>query len=152
MSTAFVGGNLVQCGDNGTLPATSATECCGVCSNATLMKLGCQYWSYYHDRSPTSGKCTFTSTLGAYGKGGPYSKWVTSGGIRAYGPAPPPPPPACSPVTAAKCANACAAARDTPVAMSGIHPRDKRPVGDRLGQAAYNLVYGGKGAVTGPTL
>jgi hypothetical protein len=36
--------------------------------------------------------------------------------------------------------------------MSGIHPRDKRPVGDRLGQAAYNLVYGGKGAVTGPTL
>ena len=36
--------------------------------------------------------------------------------------------------------------------MGGIHPRDKKPVGDRLGQAAYNLVYDGKGAYTGPTL
>jgi hypothetical protein len=36
--------------------------------------------------------------------------------------------------------------------MGGIHPRSKKPVGDRLGQAAYNLVYGGKKAYTGPTL
>ena len=31
-------------------------------------------------------------------------------------------------------------------------PRWKKPVGDRLGTAAYNTVYGGKKAYTGPTL
>ena len=36
--------------------------------------------------------------------------------------------------------------------MGGIHPRSKKPVGDRLGTAAYNTVYGGEGAYTGPTL
>ena len=34
----------------------------------------------------------------------------------------------------------------------GIHPRTKKPVGERLGTAAFNIVYGGKGAHTGPTL
>ena len=50
------------------------------------------------------------------------------------------------------CANACAAAADTPVAMGGIHPRDKKPLGDRMGTAAFNTVYGGSKAFTGPTL
>lgn len=36
--------------------------------------------------------------------------------------------------------------------MGGIHPRSKKPVGDRLGTAAFNTVYGGKEAYTGPTL
>lgn len=36
---------------------------------------------------------------------------------------------------------ACSAAADT-VTKGGIHPRDKKPVGDRLGTAAYNLVRG----------
>lgn len=36
--------------------------------------------------------------------------------------------------------------------MGGIHPRSKKQVGDRLGLAAFNTVYGGKGAYTGPTL
>lgn len=34
----------------------------------------------------------------------------------------------------------------------GIHPRSKKQVGDRLGTAAYNTVYGGKDSYTGPTL
>ena len=77
-----------------------------------------------------------------------------SGGVRKMGPPPPPPTPApikCTPTLKPKCELACAAARDT-VTKGGIHPRSKKPVGDRLGQAAYNLVYGGKGAVTGPTI
>jgi hypothetical protein len=36
--------------------------------------------------------------------------------------------------------------------MGGIHPRSKKPVGDRLAKAAFNTVYGGKAAFTGPTL
>jgi hypothetical protein len=36
--------------------------------------------------------------------------------------------------------------------MGGIHPRWKKPVGDRLGTAAFNTVYGGTKAYTGPTL
>ena len=36
--------------------------------------------------------------------------------------------------------------------MGGIHPRSKKPLGDRLGTAAYNTVYGGMKAYTGPTL
>ena len=47
---------------------------------------------------------------------------------------------------------ACAASVDTPQFMGGIHPRSKKYVGDRLGLAAYNLLYGGKEAFTGPTL
>lgn len=51
-----------------------------------------------------------------------------------------------------KCAPACAANADTPQLMGGIHPRSKKPVGDRLGQAMFNSVYGGTAAFTGPTL
>lgn len=40
----------------------------------------------------------------------------------------------------------------TPIAMGGIHPRSKKPVGDRLAKAAFNTVYGGKQAYTGPTI
>jgi hypothetical protein len=36
--------------------------------------------------------------------------------------------------------------------MGGIHPRSKKPVGDRLGTATLNTVYDGKEAYTGPTL
>ena len=49
------------------------------------------------------------------------------------------------------CDPACAAAAGTR-SMGGIHPRSKRPVGERLAAAAYNSVYGGKVAATGPTL
>ena len=52
----------------------------------------------------------------------------------------------------ASCKNACAAASDTDSKMGGIHPRSKKPVGDRLGRAGYNVVYGGKQSYTGPTL
>jgi hypothetical protein len=36
--------------------------------------------------------------------------------------------------------------------MGSIHPRSKAPVGDRLAKAAFNTVFGGKAAFTGPTL
>lgn len=49
------------------------------------------------------------------------------------------------------CAPACTST-ETRSVMGGIHPRWKRPVGDRLGTAAYNTVYGGTKAYTGPTL
>ena len=49
------------------------------------------------------------------------------------------------------CDPACAAAAGTP-SKGGIHPRTKRAVGQRLAAGAFNLVYGGKGAQTGPTL
>ena len=52
----------------------------------------------------------------------------------------------------ALCATACAADWDTPCLMGGIHPRSKKPVGDRLGRAMVNTVYGGASAFTGPTL
>ena len=52
----------------------------------------------------------------------------------------------------ALCAPACAANNGTPCLMGGIHPRSKKPVGDRLGRAMLNTVYGGTGAFTGPTL
>lgn len=52
----------------------------------------------------------------------------------------------------ALCAPSCAANAGTAFAMSGIHPRSKKEVGDRLGAAAAALVYGGTGAYTGPTL
>lgn len=51
----------------------------------------------------------------------------------------------------ALCAPACAADADT-LSKGAIHPRDKRPVGQRLGRAALNTVYGGAAAFTGPTL
>jgi hypothetical protein len=49
------------------------------------------------------------------------------------------------------CDPACAAAAGTPT-MGGIHPRSKLPLGERLAAAAFNSVYGGDGATTGPTL
>jgi len=149
-STAISGGKLVAFGDEGVVNATSAELCCGICSNSTLTALGCQYFAYTQDRSgPEHATCTLYSTLGNTSA---YSKWVTTGGVRAFGPPPPPPTPVCNATLAALCAPACGAAAGTPVAMGGIHPRSKKPVGDRLGQAAYNLFYGGKGAYTGPTI
>ena len=50
------------------------------------------------------------------------------------------------------CQNACAADAGTVSVMGGIHPRSKKPVGDRLGRAAFNTVYGGLSSFTGPTL
>ena len=52
----------------------------------------------------------------------------------------------------AQCAPACDAAAGTATVMGGIHPRSKKPVGERLARGAYNTVYGGTGSVTGPTL
>ena len=57
----------------------------------------------------------------------------------------------CSPAHKTRCAPACASA-ETRSVMGGIHPRWKKPVGDRLGTAAFNTVYGGSKAYTGPTL
>ena len=39
---------------------------------------------------------------------------------------------------ASECELACSVAQGTPFAMGGIHPRSKKPVGDRLGVAAFN--------------
>ena len=50
------------------------------------------------------------------------------------------------------CAPACAAAMGTATVMGGIHPRSKKPVGERLARGAFNTVYGGTGSITGPTL
>ena len=36
--------------------------------------------------------------------------------------------------------------------MGPIHPRDKKPVGDRLATAAVSIAYGMQGSYTGPTL
>ena len=52
----------------------------------------------------------------------------------------------------ALCAPACAASAGTTMVMGGIHPRSKKPVGERLARGAFNTVYGGTGSVTGPTL
>lgn len=49
------------------------------------------------------------------------------------------------------CDPACAAVAGTK-SQGGIHPRSKMPVGERLAAAAFNTVYGGTGAYTGPTL
>ena len=44
-------------------------------------------------------------------------------------------------------------ARLTPlVPLPGIHPRVKKPVGERLALAAMGVAYGAKGAVSGPTV
>eukprot|EP01079_Euglenida_sp_SAG-EU17-18_P002619 gene2619-3312_t len=58
----------------------------------------------------------------------------------------------CTPTWQQTCKNMCAAIEGTHEFMGGLHPRSKRPVGQRLATAAANLVYGGKGAYTGPTL
>lgn len=50
------------------------------------------------------------------------------------------------------CALACQASSGSSIVMGGIHPRDKKPVGDRLARAALNSYYGGSAAYTGPTL
>jgi hypothetical protein len=52
----------------------------------------------------------------------------------------------------AQCAPACAASAGTSTVMGGIHPRSKKPVGERLARGAFNTVYGGTGSITGPTL
>jgi hypothetical protein len=52
----------------------------------------------------------------------------------------------------ALCAPACDAAAGTIAVMGGIHPRSKKPVGERLARGAYNTVYGGTASITGPTL
>jgi sialate O-acetylesterase len=52
----------------------------------------------------------------------------------------------------ALCAPACDAAAGTATVMGGIHPRSKKPVGERLARGAFNTVYGGTGSITGPTL
>jgi len=46
----------------------------------------------------------------------------------------------------------CAVARGTSPKKSDLHPRNKKTVGERLAIAAFNLVYGGTDAYTGPTL
>lgn len=51
-----------------------------------------------------------------------------------------------------QCAPACEAAAGTATVMGGIHPRSKKPVGERLARGAFNTAYGGTGSVTGPTL
>ena len=154
--TAFVPATyeVVDFGVKGVVNGSgSAAGCCAICSNATLAKLGCAYWEYYQDRSgPKNARCLLKKTLGNFSGLSQYSKWSTAGGIRPLGPPPPAPAPKCSAASWNRCTPACTAARDTPVAMSGIHPRSKKPVGDRLGSAAYNTVYGGKNAFTGPTI
>jgi hypothetical protein len=52
----------------------------------------------------------------------------------------------------AQCAPSCEAAMGTATVMGGIHPRSKKPVGERLARGAFNTVYGGTGSITGPTL
>jgi hypothetical protein len=56
----------------------------------------------------------------------------------------------CNATLAKRCQNACASTF-TPN-RGGSHPRNKKLVGDRLGTAAFNTVYGGTGPITGPTL
>eukprot|EP00911_Craspedida_sp_UC1_P001327 UC1_evm1s1004 len=86
---------LVKYGVNGTVPANSTGACCSLCSSPALQKLGCNYWSFYMDRSgPDHATCTLYATLGNLSK---YEKWPILGGIRPFGPVPPPPPRKCSP-------------------------------------------------------
>eukprot|EP00041_Stephanoeca_diplocostata_P010993 m.177446 g.177446 ORF g.177446 m.177446 type:complete len:685 (-) comp18367_c0_seq2:175-2229(-) len=58
---------------------------------------------------------------------------------------------ACTSEWQAKCKPACDSMANTQ-SHGSIHPRSKKQVGDRLGTAAYNTVYGGTKAYTGPTL
>jgi len=57
----------------------------------------------------------------------------------------------CTSERAKMCITSCNANTGTP-SHGGIHPRSKKHVGDRLGMAAFNTVYGGTQAFTGPTL
>ena len=50
------------------------------------------------------------------------------------------------------CAAACAGLMNTTYYMGPIHPRIKKPVGQRLAKAAHRLLFGGAGAYAGPTL
>eukprot|EP00038_Savillea_parva_P008482 m.177256 g.177256 ORF g.177256 m.177256 type:complete len:720 (-) comp14315_c0_seq1:22-2181(-) len=58
----------------------------------------------------------------------------------------------CPPEWAARCQGKCAAEDGTMSFMGGLHPRSKRPVGQRLARACYNTVYGGTKTFTGPTI
>ena len=78
-------------------------------------------------------KCCQNKGSGACGSGGDYNATICSG-------------------REALCATACDADIGTPCLMGGIHPRSKKQVGDRLGRAMVNTVYGGAGAFTGPTI
>ena len=51
-----------------------------------------------------------------------------------------------------ECKDACAAYVGTKSYMGGIHPRVKKPVGERLAIAAMGVVYGATGDVSGPTV
>lgn len=85
---------------------------------------------------PGAGPCISTEWACCEGKGfwkaAPYNKQTCAGREKI-------------------CAAACKADL-TPVAMGGIHPRDKKPLGDRLGKAFFNTWYGGNGPATGPTI
>lgn len=87
---------------------------------------------------PNAGPCatTWACCNGGW-RAAPYNETACMEGTKGVGPS--------------LCAKACEAEL-TPVAMGGIHPRDKKPLGDRLGTAAWNSVYGGSGPTTGPTL
>jgi hypothetical protein len=50
------------------------------------------------------------------------------------------------------CTNMCASYAGTKEYMGGLHPRSKRIVGRRLADAAFNTVFGGKAAYSGPVL
>jgi sialate O-acetylesterase len=50
------------------------------------------------------------------------------------------------------CDTYCEVLRDTPVYMGGIHPRIKKPVGDRLATAAMSVAYDGGGITAGPQI
>jgi hypothetical protein len=54
--------------------------------------------------------------------------------------------------TCAGCDGYCNSTAGTPWFMGPIHPRDKKPLGARLAQAAGVSVYGLPGVATGPTL
>jgi hypothetical protein len=58
----------------------------------------------------------------------------------------------CTAGWATKCSNMCYANVRTTQYMGGIHPRSKAPVGVRLAKAAFNTIYGGNSAFTGPTI
>jgi len=49
------------------------------------------------------------------------------------------------------CENFATSAQETPM-LGPIHPRVKKPVGDRLARGAYATVYGGNVHATGPVL
>lgn len=58
----------------------------------------------------------------------------------------------CPAMWATRCTNMCTSFDGTKEYMGGLHPRSKRPVGQRLARAAFNTAYGGTKAFTGPVL